>query len=29
VKALVDVVSHRDPVFLGRHEPGVDEALRS
>jgi vancomycin permeability regulator SanA len=27
VKALIDVVSHRDPVFLGRHEPGVDEAL--
>jgi vancomycin permeability regulator SanA len=28
VKALIDVVSHRDPVFLGPHEPGVDEALR-
>jgi vancomycin permeability regulator SanA len=28
VKALIDVVSHRDPVFLGPREPGVDEALR-
>jgi vancomycin permeability regulator SanA len=28
VKALADVASHRDPVFLGRHEPGVQEALR-
>ncbi|WP_433294861.1 SanA/YdcF family protein [Actinoplanes sp. CA-030573] len=27
VKAAVDVLSHRDPVFLGRHEPGVDDAL--
>ena len=27
VKALVDVVSGRDPVFLGPHEPGVDAAL--
>jgi vancomycin permeability regulator SanA len=29
VKAIIDVVSHRDPVFLGPHEPGVDDALRS
>jgi vancomycin permeability regulator SanA len=29
VKALVDVVSHRDPVFLGPREPGVDAALAS
>jgi vancomycin permeability regulator SanA len=29
VKAVYDVVSHRDPVFLGRHEPGVDDALRA
>ena len=28
VKAVVDVVSGRDPVHLGRHEPGVDDALR-
>jgi len=28
VKAAVDAISHRDPVFLGRHEPGIDEALR-
>ena len=28
VKAAVDGLSHRDPVFLGRHEPGVDDALR-
>jgi vancomycin permeability regulator SanA len=27
VKAAVDVLSHRDPVYLGRHEPGIDEAL--
>ena len=27
VKALVDVVSGRDPVFLGPREPGVDAAL--
>jgi vancomycin permeability regulator SanA len=27
VKAAADVVSHRDPVFLGPHEPGVDQAL--
>ncbi len=29
VKALVDVVSGRDPVFLGPLEPGVAAALRS
>jgi len=29
VKAVFDVVSHRDPVFLGRHETGVEQALRS
>jgi vancomycin permeability regulator SanA len=28
VKAVVDVVSHRDPVFLGPRETGVDDALR-
>ncbi|WP_422769549.1 SanA/YdcF family protein [Plantactinospora sp. WMMC1484] len=28
VKAVVDVVSGRDPVFLGPAEPGVREALR-
>jgi vancomycin permeability regulator SanA len=28
VKAAFDVVSRRDPVFLGVHEPGIDEALR-
>jgi hypothetical protein len=28
VKAVVDVVSHRDPVFLGPHETTVEEALR-
>jgi vancomycin permeability regulator SanA len=28
VKAALDVASRRDPVFLGPHEPGVDEALR-
>lgn len=28
VKAVFDVVSGRDPVHLGRHEPGVEEALR-
>ncbi|GAA4455356.1 ElyC/SanA/YdcF family protein [Phytohabitans houttuyneae] len=27
VKAVVDVVSGRDPVHLGRHETGVDDAL--
>jgi vancomycin permeability regulator SanA len=29
VKAMIDVASRRDPVFLGPHEPGVDEALRN
>jgi vancomycin permeability regulator SanA len=29
VKALGDVVSGRDPVFLGPLEPGVEAALRS
>jgi vancomycin permeability regulator SanA len=28
VKAVVDVVSGRDPVFLGRRETSVDEAVR-
>jgi vancomycin permeability regulator SanA len=28
VKAVLDVVSHRDPVFLGHHETGVDNAVR-
>nr|WP_245577651.1 ElyC/SanA/YdcF family protein [Actinoplanes globisporus] len=28
VKAAIDALSHRDPVYLGRHEPGVDDALR-
>jgi vancomycin permeability regulator SanA len=28
VKALFDVVSGRDPIFLGRHETTVDDALR-
>jgi vancomycin permeability regulator SanA len=27
VKAVFDVVSHRDPVFLGRHELGVQTAV--
>jgi vancomycin permeability regulator SanA len=27
VKAVYDVVSGRDPVWLGRHETGVDDAL--
>ncbi len=27
VKAVADVITHRDPVFLGRHETTVDEAL--
>ncbi|MGX6601261.1 SanA/YdcF family protein [Micromonosporaceae bacterium Da 78-11] len=27
VKAVVDAVTHRDPVFLGRHETGVDNAV--
>lgn len=29
VKAVVDVVSDRDPVFLGRHETSVDEAVHA
>jgi vancomycin permeability regulator SanA len=29
VKAAVDVLSGRDPVHLGRHETGVDDALRA
>jgi vancomycin permeability regulator SanA len=29
VKAGYDAVSGRDPVFLGRHETGVDEAVRA
>ncbi|WP_326558326.1 SanA/YdcF family protein [Micromonospora sp. NBC_01796] len=29
VKAVVDVVSRRDPVFLGPRESGVDDALRA
>jgi vancomycin permeability regulator SanA len=28
VKAVFDVLSGRDPVYLGRHETGVDDALR-
>jgi vancomycin permeability regulator SanA len=28
VKAVVDAASHRDPVFLGPHERGVDDAVR-
>jgi len=28
VKAAIDTLTHRDPVFLGRHEPGVDDALQ-
>ncbi len=28
VKAMLDVVTGRDPVFLGRHETGVEDALR-
>jgi vancomycin permeability regulator SanA len=27
LKALLDVASRRDPVFLGRHETGVEQAL--
>ncbi|GIM88700.1 membrane protein [Paractinoplanes toevensis] len=27
VKAAADMLSHRDPVFLGRHETGVEDAL--
>jgi vancomycin permeability regulator SanA len=29
VKAALDVVSGRDPVHLGRHETGVEDALRA
>jgi vancomycin permeability regulator SanA len=29
VKAAADLISDRDPVFLGPHEPGVDRALGS
>jgi vancomycin permeability regulator SanA len=29
VKAVWDVVSGRDPVFLGRHETGVEDAVRA
>jgi vancomycin permeability regulator SanA len=29
VKAVFDAVSGRDPVFLGQHETGVEEALRA
>jgi vancomycin permeability regulator SanA len=29
VKAVLDVLSHRDPVFLGRHETTVEAALAS
>jgi vancomycin permeability regulator SanA len=29
VKAVFDVVSGRDPVHLGRHETGVEDALRA
>ncbi len=29
VKAACDVLSRRDPVYLGRRETGVDDALRS
>ncbi|WP_155375702.1 SanA/YdcF family protein [Catellatospora vulcania] len=28
VKAMLDVVTGRDPVFLGRHETSVEDALR-
>jgi vancomycin permeability regulator SanA len=28
VKASLDMLSGRDPVFLGRHETGVEDALR-
>ncbi|GAA2656626.1 membrane protein [Paractinoplanes durhamensis] len=27
VKAAYDMLSHRDPVFLGRHETGIERAL--
>ncbi|MCI4062587.1 YdcF family protein [Micromonospora sp. R77] len=29
VKAAVDLLSRRDPVHLGRHETGVEDALRT
>jgi vancomycin permeability regulator SanA len=29
VKAVLDVVSRRDPVFLGRHETGVETAVNA
>lgn len=29
VKAVVDLATHRSPVFLGPHEPGIDNALHS
>lgn len=29
VKAVYDVLSGRDPIYLGRHETGVDDALRT
>jgi vancomycin permeability regulator SanA len=29
VKAVLDLASGRDPVYLGRHETGVEDALRS
>jgi vancomycin permeability regulator SanA len=29
VKAVVDVVSHRDPVYLGPHERSVEDAVRA
>ena len=29
VKALADVLSRRDPIFLGRHETGVEDVVRT
>lgn len=29
VKAVADLATHRSPVFLGPHEPGIDNALHS
>ena len=29
VKAVLDLATRRDPVFLGPHEPGIDNALSS
>lgn len=29
VKAVYDVMSRRDPVYLGKHETGVEDALRT